>query len=145
MKRVYLMLMLALALTLGGCAHGKGGFLTSYVAAGFSEEQENLIANDLAEVLAGRFPPGRTSFHLNIADSKDALGQKLDNALRSRGFTLAAEASDKAPAVAYVLDQLDEGHCYARLTVDGVLTLARGYKINSDSLEIQALATDGGQ
>jgi hypothetical protein len=143
MKRLSLMLILALAL--GGCAHGKAGLLNSYVASGFSAEQESLIAEDLAGLLAGKFPPGRTSFHLNIAGSRDGLGQKLDDALRSRGFTLAAEVSGNAPTVAYVLDQLDEGHCYARLTVDGGPTFTRAYQVKDGRLEIQALAADEGR
>ena len=143
MTRLIPLLMLVLALA--GCAHGRGGLLNSYVATGFSAEQESVIAEDLANVLAEKFPPGRTTFHLKIAGTRDDLGEKLDAALRSRGFILAAEASAEAPAVAYVLDRLDEGHCYVRLTVAGGLTLTRAYQVQGDTLEPLALAADEGR
>lgn len=143
MKRLILLLTLALAVS--GCAYGKVGLLNSYVAAGFSAEQEDAVAEDLAGLLAEKFPPGRSSIHLKVTGAHDGLGQKLENALRSRGFTLAAEPAVSAPAVAYVLDQLGEGHCYARLTVAGGPTLTRSYAINDGRLEVQALAVDAGR
>jgi hypothetical protein len=142
MKR--LALVLVAVLILGGCAHGPAGLGNSYVAAGFSEEQVGLVADDLADLLAGRFPPGRSAFFLKIAGPADGLGQKLDDALRSRGFTLAAASAD-APAVTYVLDRLDESQCYARLTVAEGPTLARAYRVIDGRLEVQALAADKGR
>lgn len=143
MKR--LSLLLILALIMGGCAHGRAGLGHSYVASGFSDEQASVVADDLADLLAGRFPPGRTSFHLKIAAPHDGLGQKLDSAFRSRGFSLSDEDSADAPVVAYILDQLDEGHCYARLTVAGGPTLTRAYLVRDGLLEVQALAADEGR
>jgi hypothetical protein len=140
-----LVLSLLAVLVLGGCAHSRTGLGQSYVASGFSDEQATVIADDLADLLAGRFPPGRTSFHLQAVGENDVPGLKLDQALRSRGFTLMVEPSGDAPAVAYVLDRLDEGHCYARLTVAGGPTLARAYQIDGSLLEIQALAADEGR
>jgi hypothetical protein len=115
------------------------------VATGFSADQEATVADDLASVLAEKFPPGRTTFHLKLADTRDGLGEKLDAALRSRGLTLAMEASADAPAVAYVLDRLDESHCYVRLTVAGGPTLTRAYQIKDGNLAPLALAADEGR
>ncbi len=90
-------------------------------------------------------PPGRTTLHLKLADTRDGLGEKLDAALRSRGFILTADASTEAPAVAYVLDRLDDGHCYVRLTVAGGPTLTRAYQVKDNNLEPLALAADEGR
>jgi adenine deaminase len=51
--------LLIMVLALSGCAHGRGGLLNSYAAAGFSADQESVIAEDLAKVLAEKFPPAR--------------------------------------------------------------------------------------
>jgi hypothetical protein len=139
-----LLLLLATILVLAGCAYGKAGRLNSYVAAGFPAEQVQVVADDLAALLAEKLPPGRSAVFLKTAGSHDEFGQKLETALRLRSFILAAEASASAPAVAYVLDQLDEGQCYARLAVADGPTLTCAYQLKDGRLEPQALAVDTG-
>lgn len=124
-----------------GCAasSGKTGRLNSFLGGGYPPSAVSLVADDLADALAGVFPPGHTSFHLkHTGTQSDPLGSALEQALRSRGFSINAESGSKALTVAYVLDRVDEETWYSRLSVSSGLTITRTYSQSGDTLVMMA-------
>ncbi|MDR1922631.1 MAG: hypothetical protein LBS31_12955, partial [Candidatus Adiutrix sp.] len=122
------------ALGLNGCAlSGSGRAGHSFVASGYPAAAEAVVAEALAEELAGLFPPGHTAVYLKPAGSgSETLGQAIDQALRSRGFTVVPAPSGEALSVAYVLDRLDEETWYSRLSLSGGAVIARVYQAQGE-------------
>lgn len=134
-----LMLSILVALVVSGCAGGgKSGSLKSFLAKNVPSASFLPVAEDLAEALAVSYPPGRTSIYLKQSEEGDKLGPALETSLRKRGFTLAAETGPKILTAAYVLDRLDDGLWYSKLTVSSGLIIARIYRENGQNLEPDA-------
>lgn len=125
------------------CSSGKTGAFKSYVASSFPASLEARIAEDLADELAGIYPPGHTSLHLALAGTSDNLGQSLEQSLRVRGFSIADSPGSGVKTVAYVLDKIEDSYWYTRLTVSGGLVVTRTYSLSGDVLEAQASARTG--
>lgn len=144
-RNMLLPLVLSLAF-LSACAggHSRAGVLNSFVAADYPASAETLVAADLAAGLAEVYPPGRTNLHLKSAGAKlDPFGETLENALRTRGFTLLPEASSKGATVAYVFDRLDKTSWYSRVSLSDGLIMTRVYRQAGDTLEAAAATRTG--
>ncbi|WP_198285074.1 TcpQ domain-containing protein [Solidesulfovibrio carbinoliphilus] len=98
------------------------GGMTAYdgVSADYPGDAQTLAAS-VAEEMAHRYPPARTTLALVKTDS--SFGQDLESALRERGFPVAAPDAS-GMRVAYTLDVIHDETpptCYVRVrTSDGV-------------------------
>ena len=120
-------ILLTLAVLLSGCAaHGPIG---SFAGPLPQKPAVVAIADDAAIILAGLYPPGHTTLHvLPARDNGFAL--IFENALRARGFTLAATDAG-AVSVAYILDRLEENTSwYLHLRLSDGRVIARCYLAN---------------
>lgn len=121
-----------------GCAARSFKPSNSFQAEGCPPAGIEVVANHLAGELAGLYPPGHTTLYLHqSADPKDTLGLAFDQALRSRGFIMAAEPRGQALTLAYVLDRIDQETWYTKLTISNGLTLTRTYQAQGDTLLIE--------
>ncbi|MDR1044036.1 MAG: hypothetical protein LBP33_02825 [Candidatus Adiutrix sp.] len=145
-SRLLVLALLALVM-MNGCS-GKlsrgQGHMYSFVSESLPADQAETLADRLAASLAEIFPPGHTSLFLTLASDQDALGAAFDQALRSRGFALAAEASDQALTVAYAADQVDEQTWYTRLAISGGPLITRAYLLADGQLTEGAAAMRAG-
>lgn len=135
------LVLVLLAGSVNGCAAnaGRAGHLNSFLAGGCPPAAVAQVADDLAASLAEIYPPGHTSLYLKQTGGRhDTLGPAFDQALRSRGFVLAAAPSAKSLTVAYILDRVDETTWYSRLSLSSGLTIARTYQQNGETLEMMA-------
>ncbi len=122
MTKKLFFLLIASALLVGCASSGKNfsrGLTPSY-AVTEKDGPLAIVAADLANTLVGAFPPGHTKIYLN--DSKSILGEMLENALRSRGFTLVQlPDGNNIPAdvlaISYVFDRLGETSRYSQLSL----------------------------
>ena len=133
------LVLLALAFSLlTGCAARTFKPSNSFQAEGCPPAGIEVVANHLSDELAGLYPPGHTTLYLHqSADPKDTLGPAFDQALRSRGFIMAAELRGQALTLAYVLDRIDQETWYTKLTISNGLTLTRTYQTKGDSFVIE--------
>ena len=124
MKTLIITLLLAASLA-SGCA--SRGPLGSFCGPLPEQKAIENIAADAVSILAGLYPPGHTTLHLLAAEKADnAFAVVLENALRSKGFTLAG--SPDALTVAYTLDALEEKAAwYLQLRLSDGKTIARAY------------------
>lgn len=114
-----------LLLVLSGCAsmgssNGFDGVSASHPSA------TEPIARDAARLMAGFYPPGHTSLHVNPAAG---FGQAFDGALRQRGFTM----SESGIPVKYQLDMLDASLCYLSLRTPGNV-ITQSYILSGGSI-----------
>ena len=142
MRKIFILL--CLLIMLSGCAYGKGGALNSFVQNGYPSSSETKIASDLVDNLMEFYPPGHTKIFLKTTGGVgDNFSVALDSALRTKGFTLFPEAKGGAVTVAYVLDQIDEGSWYGRISVSEGLSVAITYRLVKDRLEILGVSRTG--
>ncbi|MBQ4133346.1 MAG: TcpQ domain-containing protein [Desulfovibrionaceae bacterium] len=95
------------------------------------------IARDAARLMAGFYPPGRTSLHV---DGKTQFGRAFDGALRQRGFTL----SESGIPVSYQLDMLEPGLCYLSIKTPDNQVVTQSYSLSSGGLPYSPVTTTGG-
>jgi uncharacterized lipoprotein YajG len=141
MKASHLTVLLFVLLAVGlftGCAARPFKPSNSFQAEGCPTAAIEVVANHLSDELAALYPPGHTTLYLHQSvDPKDTLGPAFDQALRSRGFIMAAEPRGQALTLAYVLDQIDPETWYTKLTISNGLTLTRTYQARSDSFQVE--------
>ncbi|GAB1253088.1 TcpQ domain-containing protein [Desulfovibrio falkowii] len=77
------------------------------------------LAENTAQALALRYPPGHTS--ISLVSSPGVFGQALENYLRQKGFVVLPGEQSAAIRVAYTLDGIQgEDRCYLQVkTSDG--------------------------
>ena len=90
------------------------------------------IAADAVTCLVGLYSPGHTTLHLLPAkEAENGFASAFESGLRTRGFTVAADASPDALIVAYTLDALYEkdkkAAWYLQLRLSDGITIARAY------------------
>lgn len=139
------LLMLAVMAVTPGCAR-KVPLSPSYQAEGCSPAWIEMLAEHLGDELAAVFPPGHTNLFLQQTGKlEDAFGPALDQALRSRGFTMmAAEADDDALTLVYVLDRIEPEVWYTKLAFSNGMTLTRLYRAKGEALLIEGGARNSG-
>ncbi|GHV49815.1 hypothetical protein FACS1894168_0080 [Deltaproteobacteria bacterium] len=127
MRTILLCLLLCMT---SGCA--SRGPIGSFAGPLPEQNAVSAIAGDAVTLLTGLYPPGHTVLYvLPAKEAENAFAQALENGLRAKGFTVAAEAGADTVTVAYTLDNLDEKSAwYLRLGIaDGkaVRVMARAY------------------
>ena len=120
--RVFLLALAAL-IAGSGClgVNGKGGAFDGVSNA--HPAAIGPIAQDAARLMAGFYPPGRTSLRV---DAGTGFGRAFENALRQRGFTL----SEAGQPVAYQLDMLEPGLCYLSLKSGSNTVVSQSYAVS---------------
>ena len=137
-------LLLALMAVAPGCAR-KVPLSPSYQAEGCSPAWVEMLAEHLGDELAVVFPPGHTTLFLRQAEKpEDAFGPALDQSLRSRGFTLEADADEDALTLVYVLDRIEPEVWYTKLAFSNGMTLTRLYRAKGETLLIEGGARNSG-
>ncbi len=135
-----IVLILNTIIFLSGClAHSAK--VGSYVAGDYPAASVELVAEDMADALAAAYPPGRVSIFIGGGES--ALGAAMDAALRSRGFTLAADELGANVTVTYVFDRLGGNMWYSRLSVSDGLTVTRTWRQSGENFIAEASARRG--
>lgn len=128
MKRFALILLVVSCLA-SGCA-GKG-----VVGSFFGEIPQHAvstaIAEDAANYLAGKYPPGHTVLHiLPAGKSANAFDSAFESRLRALGFTVRPEvpAAPEVLTVSYILDRIeaDESY-YLQIRLSDGTAISRAY------------------
>lgn len=123
MKNIIIVFMFSIMIANYGCAfrtqHNAGG-MTAY--DGVSDRHHGdaqALAENTAQALALRYPPGHTS--ISLVSSPGVFGQALENSLRQKGFVVLPGEQSAAIRVAYTLDGIQgEDRCYLQVkTSDG--------------------------
>ena len=109
MKKLSVLLISALIVFSLGCARHKpngASWETDNVPTGTMQ----IMAAEAAHVLAADYPPGHTQLHVIPVGAKSAqkFAPILENAFRSKGFNVLAEAGSEAVSVLYKLDSLKD-------------------------------------
>ena len=139
MKRSICLLLLIGLFMISGCASRSARLGASYCSEEFPAEAVSAVAEHLADVMVANYPPGYTSFFLAQTENpNDELAPALETALRSRGFTLAAEKDGQALTINYVVDGAGDEVWYSRLAVSDGLSLTRTWLWTGDSLVMEA-------
>ncbi len=125
MRALIFSLLLAVCL-ISGCA--SRGPIGSFAGPLPEKDAVSAIAGDAVSILSDMYPPGHTTLHvLPAKEAENGFALALDNGLRARGFTLAADGVD-AVSVAYILDMLeDKAAWYLRLRLSDGKAIARVY------------------
>ncbi len=157
MTKKLFFLLIASALLVGCASSGKSfsrGLTPSYAVAE-KEGPLTIVVEDLANTLAGLFPPGHTKVNVQKVGNEH-LGERLENSLRSRGFTLVQlPDGNNIPAdvlaISYVFDRLGETSRYSQLSLADnsgkVIVITRTWRlIDEETLlpEASTTTTKGG-
>jgi hypothetical protein len=123
MKTMLLYLCLCVLLASGCASRGPIGSF-----AGLLPEKDavSAIAGDAVSILTELYPPGHTTLHVLPTKKENGFALALDNALRTKGFTLADDP--KAITIAYTLDALElKAAWYLHLRLSDGTAIARVY------------------
>ena len=126
-KSLVLFCLLALVLSLGCSQHRSGN---SFDIGNVPDSTMQLMASDSASLIMADYPPGFTSIQIVPVASKLGGGfiPVLENALRTKGFTVVTENESSTLSLLYKVDRLkdDGGIWYLNLQFAGH-SIARVY------------------
>ena len=125
-KSLVLFCLLALVLSLGCSQHHSGN---SFDIGNVPDSTMQLMASDSASLIMADYPPGFTSIQIVPVASKLGSGfiPVLENALRTKGFTVVARGESSTLSLLYKVDSLkNDGVWYLNLQFAG-RSIARVY------------------
>lgn len=139
MKKYIILYIGIIICLLSGCAKSN---MHNYMAPNLSDDVQNEIAADIAEVIATQNPAKSTVFIFNPGSFSHHLGNalvklgyealvKLENNKQNEGEVLSLE-SDKE--VSYTIDWFGPDSLYIALTVDNQQRFTRQYLVSNDSV-----------
>jgi len=131
MKRFALALLVLTCLA-SGCANK--GFVGSFYGEIPQQGVTAAIAEDAADFLAAKYPPGHTTLQIVPADkSANAFDNVFEARLRTLGFTVrpsapAAPAEPDALTLSYILDRIEaDASYYLQIRLSDGAAISRAY------------------
>ena len=128
MKRFALALLMLTCLA-SGCANKNP--VGSFFGEIPQQDVTAAIAEDAAEYLAGKYPPGHTTLHILAADeSANAFDTAFESRLRILGFTVrpSLPAAPEALTLSYILDRIEaDASYYLQIRLSDGKAISRSY------------------
>lgn len=123
----------ALVLLLTSCA--TVGIRQNYIPTDLTDQQQEIIANDIAPLIVQYNPAKSTKFILK----KDVLGLKLANQLQQHGYIVVfpgtnADTPNDTRLISYIIDWID-GNLYIALTINDTQKFTRVYQLDQGTIQ----------
>ena len=128
----------ALVLLLTSCA--TVGIRQNYIPTDLTDQQQEIIANDIVPLIVQYNPAKTTKFILkkDVSKYRCSMGTKLANKLQHHGYIVGfsntnVDTPNDTRLISYIIDWID-GNLYIALTINDIQKITRVYQLDQGTI-----------